>query len=85
MLPLRAGPPASVMSIALRDIARAHPGQHGRIAGFDHHVPKGYVYFAMAFSVCVELPNMRMRKRAAKPAYLHAAYATQQNDAAARP
>jgi len=31
--------------------------------GFGHHVPKGYVYFAMAFSVCVEMLNIRMRKR----------------------
>jgi len=45
--------------------------------GFDHHVPKGYVYFAMAFSVCVELLNLRMRRRAARPAHLHPAYATQ--------
>jgi predicted tellurium resistance membrane protein TerC len=49
--------------------------------GFDHHVPKGYVYFAMAFSVCVELLNIRMRKRAAKPAHLHAAYAAKPPDA----
>ena len=35
--------------------------------GFDHHVPKGYVYFAMAFSVIVEVLNSRMRKRAVKP------------------
>ncbi|MCG3188413.1 MAG: hypothetical protein LKCHEGNO_00398 [Burkholderiaceae bacterium] len=45
--------------------------------GFGHHVPKGYVYFAMAFSVCVELLNIRMRRRAARPAHLHAAYAAQ--------
>jgi predicted tellurium resistance membrane protein TerC len=45
--------------------------------GFDHHVPKGYVYFAMAFSVCVEMLNIRVRKRASRPAHLHAAYATQ--------
>ncbi len=32
--------------------------------GFDHHVPKGYIYFAMAFSVIVELLNMRVRRRA---------------------
>jgi predicted tellurium resistance membrane protein TerC len=32
--------------------------------GFDHHVPKGYVYFAMAFSVVVEMLNIRLRKRA---------------------
>ena len=42
--------------------------------GFDHHVPKGYVYFAMAFSVTVELLNIRMRKRAVPPAELHERY-----------
>lgn len=30
--------------------------------GFDQHIPKGYIYFAMAFSVGVELLNMRVRK-----------------------
>jgi predicted tellurium resistance membrane protein TerC len=44
-------------------------------AGFEHEVPKGYVYFAMAFSVAVELLNIRMRRRAAEPVHLHAAYA----------
>ena len=34
--------------------------------GFDHKVPKGYVYFAMAFSVVVEMLNIRMRKRKAR-------------------
>jgi predicted tellurium resistance membrane protein TerC len=33
--------------------------------GFGHHVPKGYIYSAMAFSVVVEMLNMRMRKRSA--------------------
>jgi predicted tellurium resistance membrane protein TerC len=42
--------------------------------GFDHHVPKGYVYFAMAFSVAVESLNIRMRKRAVRPAELHERY-----------
>ncbi len=42
--------------------------------GFDHHVPKGYVYFAMAFSVVVEMLNIRMRKRAVRPAELHERY-----------
>jgi len=42
--------------------------------GFDHHVPKGYVYFAMAFSLGVEMLNITMRKRSAKPAKLHSAY-----------
>lgn len=42
--------------------------------GFDHHVPKGYVYFAMAFSVGVEMLNIRMRKRNVKPVHLHNEY-----------
>ena len=41
--------------------------------GFDHHVPKGYVYFAMAFSVGVEMLNIRMRKRATPAVQLHSA------------
>lgn len=36
--------------------------------GFDHHVPKGYIYFAMAFSVVVEMLNIRVRKRLGTPA-----------------
>lgn len=39
--------------------------------GFDHHVPKGYVYFAMAFSMAVEMLNIRMRKKAARAVELH--------------
>ena len=31
--------------------------------GFDHHIPKGYIYFAMAFSLCVEMLNIKMRKK----------------------
>lgn len=42
--------------------------------GFEHAVPKGYVYFAMAFSVCVEMLNIRLRRKAVKPAHLHEAY-----------
>lgn len=42
--------------------------------GFDHHVPKGYVYFAMAFSVVVEMLNINARKRRAKPVELHSPY-----------
>ncbi len=42
--------------------------------GFDHHVPKGYVYFAMAYSVGVEMLNMRVRKRAPKPVDLREPY-----------
>lgn len=43
--------------------------------GFGHHVPKGYIYFAMAFSVVVEMLNIRMRRRTVPPAHLRAAYA----------
>lgn len=32
------------------------------VEGFGIHVPKGYIYFAMAFSVAVEMINLRMRK-----------------------
>jgi predicted tellurium resistance membrane protein TerC len=42
--------------------------------GFDHHIPKGYVYFAMAFAVAVEVLNLRMRKRAARPVELREPY-----------
>jgi len=42
--------------------------------GFDHEVPKGYVYFAMAFAVCVEMLNIRMRRVMAKPVHLHSRY-----------
>ena len=39
--------------------------------GFGTHVPKGYIYFAMAFSVAVETININLRKRMAKPVHLH--------------
>ena len=38
--------------------------------GFDVHVPKGYIYFAMAFSVGVEMLNIRMRKKTVQPVHL---------------
>jgi predicted tellurium resistance membrane protein TerC len=34
--------------------------------GFHQHIPKGYIYFAMAFSVVVEMLNIRTRKKAQK-------------------
>jgi predicted tellurium resistance membrane protein TerC len=39
--------------------------------GFGHHVPKGYVYFAMAFSMAVEMLNIRLRRRAKAVVQLH--------------
>ena len=42
--------------------------------GFDQKIPKGYIYFAMAFSMVVEMLNIRMRsRRAAAPLKLHKA------------
>lgn len=38
--------------------------------GFGHHVPKGYIYFAMAFSLGVEMMNIKMRKKAASKVVL---------------
>ncbi|HEX8072356.1 MAG TPA: TerC family protein [Pyrinomonadaceae bacterium] len=44
------------------------------VEGFHQHVSKGYVYTAMAFSVFVELLNLRLRKKS-KPVQLHEAFA----------
>ncbi len=41
--------------------------------GLDQHIPKGYIYFAMAFSVFVEMINLRIRAKA-EPVHLHQAY-----------
>ena len=41
------------------------------VEGFEVHVPKGYIYFAMAFSVGVEMLNIRMRRKRAVPVRLH--------------
>ena len=38
--------------------------------GFDVHIPKGYIYFAMGFSVFVELLNLRLRRRHSEPVHL---------------
>ena len=41
--------------------------------GFDHHVPKGYVYFGMAFSLVVEMLNIHMRKKSQRRVHLNPA------------
>ncbi len=38
--------------------------------GLDVHVPRGYIYFSMAFSVVVEMLNLRMRRRMQEPVRL---------------
>jgi len=40
--------------------------------GFGLVIPKGYIYFAMGFSVGVEFLNLKVRKRLEKPVHLHA-------------
>lgn len=48
------------------------------VEGFEVHIPKGYIYFAMGFSIFVELLNLRARSRtAAAPVELHQPYAPQ--------
>jgi predicted tellurium resistance membrane protein TerC len=44
---------------------------------FGYHVPKGYIYFAMAFSLGVEMLNLRLRKKPEAPVELHKPYAEQ--------
>ena len=39
--------------------------------GFEQHIPKGYIYFAMGFSVFVEYMNLRMKSKAKNPVHLH--------------
>ncbi len=41
--------------------------------GLGHHIPKGYAYFAMGFSIFVEMLNLRVRK--GKPVHLHESFA----------
>ncbi len=44
------------------------------VEGFEVHVPKGYIYFAMAFSLGVEMINIKMRKNADRPVELRKDY-----------
>jgi predicted tellurium resistance membrane protein TerC len=44
--------------------------------GMHQHIPKGYIYFAMAFSVAVEALNMRLRRKT-KPVELHNPYSAE--------
>jgi len=51
------------------------------VEAFDQHIPRGYVYFAMAFSLGVEMLNLRLRRRVEAPVHLHHKY---ENDPQAR-
>ena len=46
--------------------------------GLDMHLPKGYIYFAMAFSVMVEMLNLRLRR--SQPVKLHNPYEAETNE-----
>ncbi|MDO8549904.1 MAG: TerC family protein [Ignavibacteria bacterium] len=48
--------------------------------GFDQHMPKGYIYFAMAFSVFVEMLNIKVRGRKEKPVKLKEAYVEEETN-----
>lgn len=47
--------------------------------GLHQHIPKGYIYFAMAFSVFVEVLNQKVRKPKTPPVHLHEPYAEPKN------
>jgi len=53
--------------------------------GLGQHISKGYIYFAMAFSILVEMINMRVRKIQNKPVRLHSAYRDGEADGGSRP
>jgi len=42
--------------------------------GLDQHIPKGYIYFAMGFSIFVEMINLRIRSKSQRPVHLHQPY-----------
>ena len=44
------------------------------VEGLHQHIPKGYIYFAMAFSVFVEMLNLRLRRAQAEPVKLRKPY-----------
>ncbi len=44
------------------------------VEALHQHIPKGYIYFAMGFSVFVEMLNLRLRKTAEQPVNLHEPY-----------
>ena len=45
--------------------------------GFGQHVSKGYIYFAMAFSLFVEILNIRIRRPIEPPVHLHQSYVSE--------
>jgi len=52
--------------------------------GLDMHIPKGYIYFAMAFSVFVEMLNLKIRRRPVVPVKLRQPYSDQPSELIAK-
>jgi predicted tellurium resistance membrane protein TerC len=52
------------------------------IEALEYHIPKGYIYFAMGFSVFVEMLNLRMRTKATEPVQLRTPYLDENPDLA---
>ena len=52
------------------------------VEGLHQEIPKGYIYFAMGFSVFVEVLNLRLRTQASKPVHLHVPYTGKEKPAA---
>jgi len=50
------------------------------VEGLHQHIPKGYIYFAMGFSVFVEALNLRIRAKQREPIKLHQAYVEQEGE-----
>ncbi|WP_051633327.1 TerC family protein [Thermonema rossianum] len=53
------------------------------VEALHYEVPKGYIYFSIAFSLFVELLNLRLIKRSQKPVHLHQRYVASQDDQSA--
>lgn len=47
------------------------------VEGLHQHIPKGYIYFAMGFSVLVELLNLRVRQKEVQPVQLRSSYSAE--------
>lgn len=48
--------------------------------GLDFHIPKGYIYFAMAFSLAVDVLQMRMKKPRTEPVHLREHYLEEEEE-----
>lgn len=54
------------------------------VEGLHQHIPKGYIYFAMGFSILVELLNLRIRQKSTAPVNLRDAYVAETASGPAR-